>query len=79
MLSRLILSIALSILGVIIYYMHLDLLRINDSIAKTGEQVANFKFEQLQRAPLIIDKPRVPAIKYLPKKPVTVIDRVCKC
>jgi hypothetical protein len=76
MISRFILSLCLLTLGVIVYIMHLDLVKINDSISKVGEQVNHLKIEQLQKAAIKIDKPRVPPIKYLYKKTVTIIDTI---
>ena len=78
MISRFLISLSLLVLGGIVYYMHLDLVKLNDSITKMSEQVSNIKIEPLQRAPIVISKPRVPGIKYLPKKAPTVIDAICK-
>ena len=76
MISRFLQSLCLLLLGAMIYYLHLDMLKLNDSITKVAEQARNLKIEP-QRAILRIDKPKVPAIKYLPKKQSTMIDELC--
>jgi hypothetical protein len=68
--SRILLAVALALLGGMVYWVHLDLLKIEEKVGKPDIPI--------QMSVGVIGKPRVAPIKHLYKKPRTVVDTICE-
>jgi hypothetical protein len=69
--SRILLAISLFVLGGMVYWLHLDMIKLSENMVAIGEKISHIRVEPpiyKREGTVRIDKPRVPPVKYLVRK-----------